>query len=100
MGVIGTRLPLADPPDPDRPFRPVNGSCVVAGIGIAELSVRMAIIRRKHALGISSANDPGRSFHFVHQSKQARDFTDIVRLVEAWARLTPELRQLVKPPAG
>jgi len=38
------------------------------------------------------------------QSKQAKDFTDIVRLVEAhprlWASLTPELQQLVKPPMG
>lgn len=37
------------------------------------------------------------------QSKQAKDFTDIVRLVEAhphlWSSLTPDLRQLVKPPA-
>ncbi len=38
------------------------------------------------------------------QSKQAKDFTDIVRLVEAhprlWASLTPELRQLVNQPAN
>lgn len=38
------------------------------------------------------------------QSQQAKDFTDIVRLVEAhprlWASLTPQLCQLVKPPAG
>jgi hypothetical protein len=38
------------------------------------------------------------------QSKQARDFTDIVRLVEAhprlWSSLTPELRQLVRQPSG
>jgi len=37
------------------------------------------------------------------QSKQAKDFTDIVRLVEAhprlWNSLTPELQQLVKRPA-
>ncbi|MGA0041089.1 MAG: nucleotidyl transferase AbiEii/AbiGii toxin family protein [Pirellulales bacterium] len=36
------------------------------------------------------------------QSKQAKDFTDIVRLVEAhprlWDRITPELQQLVKKP--
>jgi hypothetical protein len=39
-----------------------------------------------------------------HQNKKANDFTDIVRLVEAhtwlWASRTPQLRQLVKPPAG
>jgi hypothetical protein len=38
------------------------------------------------------------------QSKQAKDFTDIVRLVEAhprlWASLTPELQKLVRPPAS
>lgn len=38
------------------------------------------------------------------QSKQAKDFTDIVRLVEAhprlWSSLTPELRQLVKQPSA
>ena len=38
------------------------------------------------------------------QSKQAKDFTDIVRLVEAhphlWSSLTPDLRQLVKPPVS
>jgi hypothetical protein len=38
------------------------------------------------------------------QSKQAKDFTDIVRLVEAhprlWESLTPELRQLVNQPAN
>jgi len=39
------------------------------------------------------------------QSKQAKDFTDIVRLVEAhphlWARLTPDLQRLVhRPPTG
>ena len=37
------------------------------------------------------------------QSKQANDFTDIVRLVEAhprlWSSLTPELRQLVRQPS-
>jgi hypothetical protein len=37
------------------------------------------------------------------QSKQAKDFTDIVRLVEAhprlWSSLTPELRQLVRQPS-
>jgi len=36
------------------------------------------------------------------QSKQAKDFTDIVRLVEAhpqlWQRLTPKLKPLVKQP--
>lgn len=38
------------------------------------------------------------------QSKQAKDFTDIVRLVEAhprlWSSLTPELRHLVRQPSG
>ncbi|MFM8953327.1 MAG: nucleotidyl transferase AbiEii/AbiGii toxin family protein [Planctomycetaceae bacterium] len=38
------------------------------------------------------------------QSKQAKDFTDIVRLVEAhpglWPSLTPELQKLVRRPAG
>ena len=38
------------------------------------------------------------------QSKQAKDFTDIVRIVEAhprlWSSLTPELRQLVKQPSA
>ena len=37
------------------------------------------------------------------QSKQAKDFTDIVRLVEAhphlWSRLSADLQQLVKQPA-
>ena len=36
------------------------------------------------------------------QSKQAKDFTDIVRLVDAhpqlWQRLTPKLKPLVKQP--
>jgi hypothetical protein len=36
------------------------------------------------------------------QSKQAKDFTDIVRLVEAhpqlWQQLTPELKLLVRQP--
>jgi hypothetical protein len=36
------------------------------------------------------------------QSKQAKDFTDIVRLIEAhpqlWERLTPELRQGIRKP--
>ena len=38
------------------------------------------------------------------QSKQAKDFTDIVRLVEAhpslWSRLPPHLQQLVERPGG
>jgi len=38
------------------------------------------------------------------QSKQAKDFTDIVRLVEAhpslWTRLPPHLQQLVERPSG
>jgi hypothetical protein len=37
------------------------------------------------------------------QSKQAKDFTDIVRLVEAhpelWPKLTPALQPLVKQPS-
>ena len=59
MGVIGSRLPLTDPPGPDRPLRPVNGSCVVAPIGLAEPPIRTTmIIYWIHTLILSSGADP------------------------------------------
>lgn len=42
--------------------------------------------------------------HTRRQSQQAKDFTDIVRLIEAhprlWSSLTPELRRLVRQPSA
>ena len=60
--------------------------------------MRVASLDDTLAGKIKAWSEPAR-----RQSKQAKDFTDIVRLVEAhprlWSSLTPDLRQLVKPPA-